>query len=339
MAFTLIELLVVIAIIGVLTALIVPAVQRARESGRSIACQSNLRQWSFAVLEYESTFRKLPASTVLDFKRIPVSSNPGWSIHSRLLGFVEQKPLADKIDMALPWDYTDTALLRDNARLVNNVFIPIMHCPSDPLSRQYRDLGVGRPRLSPNNYGFNMGVWFVFDPANNSTGNGVFAPNKFLPISTIIDGTANTLCVADVKTHMPYLRNGGNPTATVPTTPEALIALASGSQFKETGHTEWPDGRVHHTGFTATFPPNKKVLYQSGGRDYDVDYISWQEGLNNASGQPSFAAVTARSFHTGLINVAMVDGSIHSVNEAIDNITWHAVATRDGRENKNLPTN
>jgi prepilin-type processing-associated H-X9-DG protein len=114
--------------------------------------------------------------------------------------------------------------------------------------------------------------------------------------------------------------------------------MAAGGQKKlgpntndNTGHTEWPDGRVHHSGFTTVFTPNTRVPYADGGRDYDIDYNSRQEGSNAT--QKTYAAITARSHHSGgLVNVLLMDGSVRSVTRNIDLTTWRALGTRSGGE-------
>ncbi|MBL4883164.1 MAG: DUF1559 domain-containing protein [Planctomycetaceae bacterium] len=110
-------------------------------------------------------------------------------------------------------------------------------------------------------------------------------------------------------------------------------AAASGVQFKNTGHTEWPDGRVHHSGFTVTLSPNSHVNFTNSGTLYtETDYNSWQEGKNGFAGNPSYTIVTSRSYHTGIVNVCLLDGSVRSVSENIDITIWHAIGTRSGGE-------
>jgi hypothetical protein len=103
-------------------------------------------------------------------------------------------------------------------------------------------------------------------------------------------------------------------------------------EYKNTGHTEWPDGRVHHTGITATLTPNSFVPYTTGGQIVDADFNSWQEGKNGFAGRPTYAIITSRSFHPGVVQVAMIDGSVQAISETIDLTTWRALATRAGGE-------
>jgi hypothetical protein len=113
---------------------------------------------------------------------------------------------------------------------------------------------------------------------------------------------------------------------------EAEPIVKSGGEFKDTGHTEWPDGRVHLTGITAAMTPNTVVRYETGGVTYDADYNSWQEGRDGGAGQPTYAIVTTRSHHPGQVQASMVDGSIQSVTDSIDLLVWRSMATRDGGE-------
>jgi prepilin-type N-terminal cleavage/methylation domain-containing protein len=322
--FTLVELLVVIAIIGILVALLLPAVQAAREAARRAQCQNNLRQIGLATLNYESTFRRLPASVIVDFSATATSNNTSWGVHGRILPFLEQLNLSDKVDLNVGWDF-QTA--------IHGLRVPPYSCPSDPGVRRIRDPGGGKVHLVSTTYGFNMGTWFVFDPVSRRGGEGAFFPNSHLRIAEFVDGTSNTLLAAEVKAWQPYTRNGGPPTTTIPNTAsEASLIVASGAEFKDTGHTEWPDGRVHHTGVTATLVPNTFVPYTIGGKEVSADYNSWQEGRNGASGLPTYAIVTSRSYHPGVVQVAMIDGSVQAISETIDLTTWRALATRAGGE-------
>jgi len=323
-AFTLVELLVVIAIIGILIALLLPAVQAAREAARRAECLNHLKQLGLATQNYADTWHCFPSSAIIDSAGQTTGNNVSWGVHGRLLPYLEQRAVADRIDLSAAWD----------AQLViDAVRIRAFACPSDPRSNEVRDTGAGKPRLYPTNYGFNLGTYFVYDPRTGQGGRGISYPNSALAWSSVTDGTSNTLLSAEVKAWQPYRRNGG-PTWTSPpeTVAEAAAVTASAAEFKNTGHTEWPDGRVHHTGFTTCLVPNSRVPCSWAGVEYDCDYNAWQEGRNGAAGYPTYAIVTARSFHPGGINAAFVDGSCRFVRETISLSAWRALGTRDGGE-------
>ena len=118
-----------------------------------------------------------------------------------------------------------------------------------------------------------------------------------------------------------------------PNTPAELAAHFGGT-FDFNGHTEWVEGDVHETGFTTTFTPNAVVPYTDAGATYNIDLTSIRDGESTTS--PTYAAVTARSFHPGHVNVAMLDGSVRTVVDAVDLVVWRAVGTRAGSENRSL---
>jgi prepilin-type N-terminal cleavage/methylation domain-containing protein len=322
--FTLVELLVVMAIVGILVALLLPAIQAAREAARRSQCANNLRQLGLAVQNYESVYKRLPASTVVNLNTLSTANNLAWGIHGRILEFLEQAHLYSQVDITQAWD---------SQTVIDSLRIPVYSCPSDPGSSRLRDPGGGKAKLFPTTYGFNMGTWFVFNPSTGQGGDGVFFPNSHLSTASILDGTSNTLLASEVKAWQPYTRNGGPPNTAMPNDAAAASAtVASGAQYKDTGHTEWPDGRVHHTGFTATLTPNTVVPYTTGGQVVDADYNSWQEGANGSAGVPTYAVITARSYHSGLVQTAMVDGSVRPLPSTIDLNVWRALATRAGGE-------
>ena len=324
-AFTLVELLVVIAIIGILVGLLLPAVQAAREAARRMQCSNNLKQMGLALHNYESASKRFPPSAVIDFSVTSTANNGSWGVHGRILPFLEQGNLYNEVDLTSAWD---------NQLSIDQLKLAVYSCPSDAKGDIVRDTGVGRPHLYPTSYGFNFGTWYVYDPATRRGGEGMLYPNSFLKIGACTDGTSNTLFAAEVKAWTPYQRNGGPSSTTIPSSiAEAQAAVLSGAQFKDTGHTEWPDGRVHHTGFTTVLVPNSNVPFENAGEVYEqTDFNSWQEGKDGSAGRPSYAIVTSRSYHIGLVNAAFADGSVRSVADTIDLNVWRALSTRSNGE-------
>jgi prepilin-type N-terminal cleavage/methylation domain-containing protein len=320
--FTLIELLVVIAIIAILIALLLPAVQQAREAARRTQCRNNFKQIGIALHNYLESNQYFPPSATINLALTSTGNNGSWGVHGRIMPYLEQGNLYDQIDLSKAWDFQ---------KPIDGLRIPGFSCPSDTQADRKRDPGNGKSHLFPTTIGFNFGTWFVFDPMTGRGGKGAFFPNSSLSTAAFVDGTSNTLGAAEVRAWTPYIRNGGPPSTALPNSPSDASAIAAtGVQFKSTGHTEWPDGRVHHTGVTTTFTPNTKIDYTSGGTVLDVDYNSWQEGKNGIAGNPTYAIINARSYHVGVVNGLMMDGSVRSFSDNIDLGTWRSLGTREG---------
>lgn len=315
--FTLVELLVVIAIIGILVGLLLPAVQAAREAARRMQCSNNLRQSGLALFNHEAAFERFP--TLGDYQS--AGSSVYWSAHARLLPYCEQMQLHQLIDFAVPIAQQST---------VAKVRVPHLLCPSEVNDRQRPD---GPSFIHyPLTYAFNAGLWKIYQPPMiPGTGSGVFLINQPTRIRDITDGCSNTLGMAEVKAFTPYVRDGGNPTgeAPVPTSPDALGSY--GGEFKiDSGHTEWVDARIHQTGFTTTFRPNTFCRYVHQGKEFDIDFNSMREGRSNSV--PTYAVVTSRSYHTGLVHIWMMDGATRSLSNSIELGIWQAIGTRQGGE-------
>jgi prepilin-type N-terminal cleavage/methylation domain-containing protein len=322
--FTLIELLVVIAIIAILIALLLPAVQQAREAARRTQCKNNLKQIGLALHNYADVFGLLPPSACIAlFPGAPTSES--WSIHGRLLPHLDQAALYNRVDLSHDWS---TQFVIDGLKL------PVYVCPSDINGDRVRVPTNNRPKHYPTSYGFCNGTWFVFDPATGRIGDGPFHPNAKLGFHSIVDGTSNTLLATDVKSWSPTRRSGGPSPTTIPPSPAAVEALmGQGPVFRDNGHTEWFDGIVHHAGFTTVLGPNSAVACTDGTSILnDCNYNSWQEGVDGPTGQPTYAAVTSRSYHEGIVNAALLDGSVRTISENLDLSIWRALGTRAGQE-------
>lgn len=322
--FTLVELLVVIAIIGILIGMLLPAVQSVREAARRTACLNNVRQMGLALLNYESSYRHLPPSFEIVPGEVLEGNNGSWSIHGRILPFVEQGNAANLIDLDVAWDaQTNTG--------VPTTRMPMYVCASERNDTVRIDLNTGLPRIYPQNYGFNFGTWLVYDPVDSRPGDGPFYVNSNVNVEHVYDGTSNTLAASEVKMFTSYVRNTPDLGPLPPTDPSAFEnvtgSLKLGPNLHEnTGHTEWCDGRAHHSGMTTVFTPNTFVPYQFNGQTYDIDVNSRQEGQH--ASQNTYAAITARSYHAGgVVNCVFLDGSTTSISDNIGQTVWRAIGT------------
>lgn len=312
--FTLVELLVVIAIIGLLVGLLLPAIQAARESARCLQCKNNLRQIGIASQAYELSYKCYPSLG----KFAPIDGI-SWSIHARLLPYIEENGLNRQLN------FKDT---HDNQPEVTRQRVNTFLCPAERNDKPYHENDV-RDHY-PLDYTFCYGTWFVYDPAAGQGGDGAIAVNDRLKAGNIRDGLHCTLYLAEVKAWTAYYRDGGAPDALgtpPPCSIEELTAYCAGGQLiadPSRGHTEWVDARVYQTGFTTVFAPNTKVMFQG----YDIDFVSSREGRSDV--KRTFAAVTTRSYHPGLVNILMLDSSVRSANSDIDLSLWRALGTRAG---------
>lgn len=325
--FTLIELLVVIAIIAILIALLLPAVQAARESARRSQCKNNLKQIGIALHNYLDSHKFFPPGGSIRAGTTFSGNNGSWSIHGRLLPYLEGGNAYRQVNLTVAWD--NALNLSTGVPILK---LPVLFCPSDTNDILRTNAGAAFTR--PHTYGFNMGSWLIWDPVNGQGSDGLFWMNSSTNPASVRDGLSMTLAAAEVKAFTPYFRNTADPGPTPPATSAALAALAPGAQFKlgpttndNTGHTEWCDGRVHHEGFTTTFPPNTFVRYlHTDGFTYDVDYNSRQEGSSTTA--RTYAAVTSRGYHSGSVNTLLLDGSARSINNSLSLTVWRALGTR-----------
>ena len=226
--FTLIELLVVIAIIAILIALLLPAVQQAREAARRTQCKNNLKQLALACHNYHDTHSYLPLNRDNTDWNTRNNAHSNFSWIAMALPYFEQAGLYQSINFNVPggpgyqygWQCT-TAPGAQNLAGAQTILTGLL-CPSNPqqkkISGQYEGIdyraaanGVGRTDYA-GNFGFTnggwrdcprrpigTGPWAWFDQTNNSTNgaNGVFCYQGCVNLSEIIDGTSNTVLIAE----------------------------------------------------------------------------------------------------------------------------------------------
>lgn len=216
--------------------------------------------------------------------------------------------------------------------------IPTYICPSE-INNQGKYNSDGSKNSWPTNYGVNHGTWLIYDPTGKTQSNGSFAVNGNYGPRAFTDGLSSTLMTAEIKMWQ-SVYSAGTVQATMPTTTAMICSLGTTAKAgvgvtANTGHTEWGDGKTQQTGFTSTFGPNSFVgcSYDdgSGPQTYDFDFVDSKEGGSNTV--LTHAAVTSRSYHPGMVNVAFMDGSVHAITNEIDLFTWQSLSTKAGSEN------
>jgi prepilin-type N-terminal cleavage/methylation domain-containing protein/prepilin-type processing-associated H-X9-DG protein len=294
-AFTLIELLVVITIVGVLIALLLPAVQAAREAARRAECANNLKQIGLGMHNYHGLLNTFPPAyitRVVDDTTNP-ETGPGWGWGTMILSDLEQRPIYNAVNFSMA--ITDTGSM--TVRTANlSVFLCPSNVGSGPITLKNEFGTVLISDLSAGQYVASAGQ---LEPGEfPATNNGVFYRNSPNGIKDITDGSSTTLMIGERSRNIGDATwVGAIPTSQVCTNPEWVI------QECEPAATIL----VSHTGSAATgriYVPNAK---QSMVDDY------W-------------------SFHPGGCNFLFCDGSVRFIKESVNPTIFSYLSTRAGGE-------
>ncbi|WP_373649997.1 MULTISPECIES: DUF1559 domain-containing protein [unclassified Schlesneria] len=195
--FTLIELLVVIAIIGVLVALLLPAVQQAREAARRTQCKNNLKQIGLALHNYHDAYNQFPPSMIFQTQHLTARANRpqranGWAWTSFILPYIDQGPLYNQLNF-------NTSLVTPENQLLVGTKLEVAVCPSVPSINHVVVGAINAPGITATNYVANSGSYSLsaYYNASATRRNGVFSEDSRVGIRDITDGTSNTIAVGE----------------------------------------------------------------------------------------------------------------------------------------------
>jgi prepilin-type N-terminal cleavage/methylation domain-containing protein/prepilin-type processing-associated H-X9-DG protein len=190
--FTLVELLVVIAIIAILIGLLVPAVQKVRESAARTQCQNNLHQIGLALHGYHNNQNSFPAGYLCQPQTNDDYTSPGWGWAALLLPYIEQGNLANQINRNLP--------VEDSSNLAaRSTVVALYVCPSDRFTGIFTIYDSNNNPLAQaatNSYAACQGVGPDLDEELDD-GNGMFFRNSKVRIADVTDGTSNTIAIGE----------------------------------------------------------------------------------------------------------------------------------------------
>jgi type II secretory pathway pseudopilin PulG len=206
---TLVELLVVIGIVAILLALLLPAVQAAREAHRRIECQNNIRQMGLALHNHHDVYRRLPAGWV----SIAPTGEPGWAWSALLLESLQQ-PTSPNVTWAAAAEPALAVAIglgpgamqiaHNSNKALRETRIALFLCPSDPADEVFllcSGPGAGMFEVARSNYAGVFGTGVIENTA--SAGNGVFYQNSKTRFADILDGLGNTIILGERTSRQP----------------------------------------------------------------------------------------------------------------------------------------
>jgi prepilin-type N-terminal cleavage/methylation domain-containing protein/prepilin-type processing-associated H-X9-DG protein len=339
--FTLIELLVVIAIIAMLIALLLPAVQQAREAGRRTQCSNNLRQLGLALHNYHDALKTFPPNLTPGGTAYNYAKGD-WGVLAHLNPYLEQTNVYNLMNLNLPtYQYDATTMSYvfaagdPNTQQAVKTVVQTFLCPSDigkPI-----DGGYGITLFGPTNYCATQGSGIDTignDPNQMGSplnADGIFYADSRVRVQDITDGTSNTAMFSEST-----LGEGPNVATTLPANTDirkvyAYLGYAAGTYLTDSACAAPP-----------TFNGNQKrgfawyageIRCASYNHYYTPNPANWDCVVNaQAYGYTAMGWKAARSMHPGGVNVMMADGAVRFVNNLVDKNTWRALATRKGRE-------
>jgi prepilin-type N-terminal cleavage/methylation domain-containing protein/prepilin-type processing-associated H-X9-DG protein len=282
-AFTLVELLVVIAIIGILVALLLPAVQAAREAARRAQCINNMKQMQLGIIGFEDVKKKFPSGRAgLD----SATDGRGESAFVQILPFIEEQQLFDLVDKQYPvWDWAHQAewdVIANNITVLGTV-VKSYRCPSDPTPNTYTSKELewaedppAATILALTSYACNWGSQVA--NGYKTTNDGMFVYKTQIPIKKVSDGLSKTMFVGEINTR-PELPNPLYATAIPWTLGDRRLTLRSTAQpmnqplaawYGTTGNQEDAYFGSHHPGGAHFSFGDGHVSFLSENIDGDV---------------------------------------------------------------------
>ncbi len=333
--FTLVELLVVIAIIGILVAMLLPAVQAAREAARRTQCVNNLKQLGLATHNFEGSFRRLPIGS--ESKQFP--SNPShpynfyrWSVLAHLTPYLEQSNAHDSLNLKVPLFAPPAFNVSPQNRLASGLMVPAFLCPSDRSESISQGYGVGD--LGPTNYAGCTGTGIGGGtPFQDEGVDGTFYINAKTRFADFLDGASNTVIMSEST-----LGTGDESTSDpsfVQRSPDTVYRTMFGAPLTVggcNGATRW--NLSNRRGFMWVNGEYRCTLYNHfyGPNSATPDCLGFSFSSDPAKRFTGYGWRAARSRHPGGVNVLLGDASVRFVSETIKMTVWRGLATTKGGE-------